>query len=167
MLIDDFSDKNLTSKLGTQWYGASDKVMGGISDVSVSYGKYDDRQCLFLTGKVCLENNGGFVQAALNLAKSGDTIDASAYVGVRLVVRGNSEKYSVHLRTLDNDRPWQSYRASFTAFPRWKTISLPFVNFPPYRIEVPLDTTKLKRIGLVAIGRAFDADLALAEISFY
>ena len=117
--------------------------------------------------KVLVENNGGFVQAALNLAKSGDTIDASGYVGVRLVVRGNSEKYSVHLRTLDNDRPWQSYRASFTAFPRWKTISLPFVNFPPYRIEVPLDTTKLKRIGLVAIGRAFDADLALAEISFY
>ena len=73
----------------------------------------------------------------------------------------------MHLRTQDNVRPWQSYRASFTTTSGWKTIELPFVTFLPYRVNAPLDTTKLRRIGLVAIGRAFRADLALSEVSFY
>ena len=76
-------------------------------------------------------------------------------------------QYSLHLRTPDNVRPWQSYRASFTASSEWKTIDLPFVVFPPYRVEAPLDTSRLLRIGLVAIGRAFYADLGVSEVSFY
>ena len=167
MLIDDFSNQSLTSKLGTQWYKASDKVMGGVSEASIAHGTYGHRTYLLLTGDVHLENNGGFIQVALNLAMSGKTFDASTFVGVRLVVRGNGEQYSVHLRTPDNVRPWQSYRASFTASSEWKTIDLPFVVFPPHRVEAPLDTSRLLRIGLVAIGRAFYADLAVSEVSFY
>ena len=167
MLIDDFSNQSLTSKLNTQWYKASDKVMGGISEAFVAHGTYGNRPCLLLTGDVCLENNGGFIQAVLNLSTSGKTFDASTFVGVRLVVRGNGEQYSVHLRTPDNVRPWQSYRASFAASSEWKIIDLPFVVFPPYRVEAPLDTSRLLRIGLVAIGRAFYADLAVSEVSFY
>lgn len=167
MLIDDFSNQNLTSRLGTRWYSASDRVMGGISEVSVAHGDYDGRPCLQLTGDVCLENSGGFIQATLNLEISEETLDASKYLGVRLVVRGNGEKYSVHLRTPDIVRPWQSYRTSFTTSPEWKTIDLPFAIFRPYRIETPLDTSRLRRIGLVAIGRAFHADLAVSEVSFY
>jgi hypothetical protein len=167
MLIDDFSNQSLTSKLGTQWYKASDKVMGGVSEASIAYGTYGHRTYLLLTGDVHLENNGGFIQVALNLAMSGKTFDASTFVGVRLVVRGNGEQYSVHLRTPDNVRPWQSYRASFTASSEWKTIDLPFVVFSPHRVEASLDTSRLLRIGLVAIGRAFYADLAVSEVSFY
>ena len=167
MLIDDFSNQNLTSKLGTQWYSASDKVMGGISEASVAHRDYDSRPCLLLTGDVCLENSGGFIQAALDLAMSGETFDASKFMGIRLVARGNGEKYSVHLRTPDNVRPWQSYRASFTASSEWKTIELPFEIFPPYRVDVSMGTTRLRRVGLVAIGRAFHADLAVSEVSFY
>ena len=36
-----------------------------------------------------------------------------------------------------------------------------------FRLETPLDVTRLRRLGLVAIGRAFHADLAVAEIGFY
>ena len=61
MLIDDFSGQDLTSKLGTQWRGVSDKVMGGISEASVAQGVIDDRPCLFLTGDVRLDNDGGFI----------------------------------------------------------------------------------------------------------
>ncbi len=86
---------------------------------------------------------------------------------MRIFVRGNGEKYSVHLRTLDNVRPWQSYRAHFTAGSDWETMDLPFETFVPYRLEAPLDTTRLRRIGLVAIGRAFYADLAVSELAFY
>ena len=167
MLIDDFSNQSLISKLGTQWYGASDKVMGGISEASVFYGEFDDRSCLLLTGDVCLENNGGFIQMVLDLAISGKTFDASHFAGVRLTVRGNSEQYSVHLRTPDNVRPWQSYRTYFTASSEWNIVHLPFANFSPYRLDAPLDTNRLRRIGLVAIGRAFHADLAVSEISFF
>jgi hypothetical protein len=167
MLIDDFSNQSLISKLGTQWYGASDKVMGGISEASVVHGEFDDRSCLLLTGDVSLENNGGFIQMVLDLAMSGETFDASVFAGIRLTVRGNSEEYSVHLRTPDNVRPWQSYRTCFTASPEWKTTDLPFATFLPYRLDAPLDANRLRRIGLVAIGRAFHADLAVSEISFF
>jgi hypothetical protein len=86
---------------------------------------------------------------------------------LRITVLGNNKKYSVHLRTLDNVRPWQSYRAHFTAGPGWESIDLPFEVFVPYRLEEPFDRTRLRRIGLVAIGRAFYSDLAISELSFY
>jgi hypothetical protein len=167
MLIDDFSDKDLLSKLGTRWRAVSDRVMGGISEASVSHDTIDGRPCLRLTGDVRLENDGGFVQAALDLQPPGDTLDVSEYTGVRLIARGNGERYSVHLRTPDNVRPWQSYRAHFTAGADWETIHLPFEGFAPHRLDAPLDITRLRRIGLVAIGRAFRADLAVCELGFY
>ncbi len=167
MLIDEFAQEGLISKLGPRWRGVSDQVMGGISQASVIQDVIDGRPCLRLTGDVRLENDGGFIQAALDLASSGDTLDASDYTGVRMVVRGNGERYSVHLRTPDNIRPWQSYRAHFTAGPAWETIELPFESFAPYRLEAPLDISRLRRIGLVAIGRAFHADLAVSKLAFY
>lgn len=167
MLIDDFTGRGFTSRLGTQWRAVSDQVMGGISEASVAHDIIDGRRCLRLAGAVRLENNGGFIQAALDLAPSGDIVDASDYIGVRLIVRGNGETYSVHLRTSDNVRPWQSYRAQFTADASWETIDLPFEAFTPHRLDAPLDITRLRRIGLVAIGRAFHADIAVSKLSFY
>ena len=167
MLIDDFGGSDFISKLGTRWRAVSDRVMGGISEASIAHDTIDGRQCLRLTGDVCLENNGGFLQAALDLQPAGETLDASDYTGVRLIVRGNGEKYSIHLRTPDNVRSWQSYRAHFTAGADWETIYLPFENFTPHRLDAPLDITRLRRIGLVAIGRAFHADLAVCELGFY
>ncbi|MDJ0948846.1 MAG: CIA30 family protein [Alphaproteobacteria bacterium] len=167
MLIDDFAGADLLSRLGTRWRGVSDRVMGGISEGALGRDVIDGRPCLRLTGDVRLENNGGFIQAALDLAPSGTTLDASDYSGLRLVVRGNGERYSVHLRTPDAIRPWQSYRAHFVAGANWQTIELPFETFEPYRLEAQLDVTRLRRIGLVAIGRAFRADLAVAELRFY
>jgi hypothetical protein len=153
MVIDDFSNPDLVSKLGTRWRGVSDKVMGGISEASVAHDVIDGRSCLRLTGDVRLENDGGFIQAALDLAAAGDTFDASDYAGLRLVARGNAEQYAVHLRTPDG--------------PDWKTIDLPFASFAPYRLDAPLDIARLRRIGLVAMGRAFHADLAVSQLGFY
>jgi hypothetical protein len=167
MLIDKFANNDLVSNLGTRWRGVSDQVMGGISQALVFHDTIDGRRCLRLTGDVRLENSGGFIQASLDLAPAGGNIDVSSYTGLRLVVRGNGEQYSVHLRTPENVRPWQSYRAKFTVGPDWKTIDLPFAAFAPYRLDAPLDVTRLRRIGLVAIGRAFTADLAISKLSFY
>ena len=167
MLIDDFSRQDFVSKLGTKWRAVSDRVMGGVSEASLVYDAVDEKSCLRLTGDVRLENNGGFIQAALDLAPPGERLDASAYTGIRLVVRGNSQQYSLHLRTPDAVRPWQSYRAHFDAGPEWQTIDLPFDTFVPYRLEPALDARKLTRIGLVAIGREFSADLLIARVSLY
>jgi hypothetical protein len=167
MLIDDFSRKDIVSKLGTQWRGVSDQVMGGVSEASIAHDTIAGRPCLHLTGPVSLENEGGFVQASLDLAPESNALDASGFTGIRLVVRGNNEKYSVHLRTPDNVRPWQSYRAHFTAGPQWEIFELPFSHFAPHRLDADLDITRLRRIGLVAIGREFFADLVVSELSFY
>ena len=167
MLIDDFSRTDLVSRLGTKWRGVSDRVMGGISEAAVVRAVVDGRPCLRLSGEVRLENNGGFIQAALDLSPSGDPVDASDYTGLRLVARGYGERYSAHLRTPDAVRPWQSYRAQFTAGRTWETIDLALAAFAPHRLDVPLDIARLRRIGLVAIGRAFRADLAVCELGFY
>jgi len=166
MLIDDFSDVNLVSTIGTRWRGVSDQVMGGISKASVAYGRVDGRSCLRLTGDVRLEHNGGFIEAALDLAPPDGTLDASAYAGLYLVVLGNGEQYAVHLRTADTG-PRQSYRAPFGAGADWTNTRLPFDQFMPHRLELPLDVATLRRLGVFAIGRAFRADLAIAEIGFY
>lgn len=166
MLINDFSNRSLTSELGTGWRVVSDQVMGGRSEARIDLTALDDRHCLRLTGDVCLENDGGFVQASLDLAASGDALDASAFHGIRLVARGNDERYSLHLRTTDTMRPWQSYRAQFIASTDWQAIELPFTEFVPHRFDTAMNLKRLRRLGLVAIGRAFQADIAVAKISF-
>ena len=167
MLIHDFSNRSMMSHLGTEWRAVSDRVMGGVSTPEIAFDEIDGRVCLRLTGNVRLENDGGFIQASLDLAPADGTLDASGYRGVRLTVSGNGERYSIHLRTPDNVRPWQSYRAHFVATPDWQTVDLPFSAFTPHRLDADLDLTRLRRLGLVAIGRAFSADLAIAEIAFY
>ena len=42
-----------------------------------------------------------------------------------------------------------------------------FANFDAYRTDTPLDLRKLRRIGIVAIGRAFEANVAIGSIRFY
>jgi hypothetical protein len=163
MIIDDFAagvpDRG-------DWRPFSDRVMGGISEAVVAPAMIDGRACLRLTGDVRLENNGGFIQMARELAPAGETFDASGFAAVALTVRGNGETYGCHLRTPDATRPWQSYRASFRAGPEWGEVILAFAEFVPHRLDAPLDVRRLRRIGLVAIGRAFAADLALARFAF-
>lgn len=172
LLIDDFGfgkdtpNQNL-SRLGTPWRVVTDKVMGGVSSAGMMFTRIAERPCLRLTGTVSLENNGGFVQASLDLAADGGSFDASPYAGIELDVYGNNESYNLHLRTADTWIVWQSYRAAFDAAPAWRTLRLPFSRFEPYRTGAPLDVHRLKRIGLVAIGREMQADLCLGRIAFY
>ena len=141
--------------------------MGGISRESVRLEEWGGRPWLRLTGEVRLENQGGFLQMGVDLAPGGRPRDLSAYAGVRLVVRGNGERYGCHLRTADCLRPWQSYRHPFVAPPEPVSLLLPFASFLPHRVEAPLDPASLRRLALVAIGRAFVADLAVAEVAFH
>lgn len=166
LIIDDFRHGGLHATIGTDWRVMTDTVMGGISDGRIEPSVIAGRPCLRLSGAVSLENNGGFVQASLDLGASG-ALDASGYDGIELDVYGNDERYNLHLRTADTRIVWQSYRAGFHAAPRWQTVRLPFAAFQPYRISQPLDLKTLRRLGLVAIGREMRADLCVARIGLY
>lgn len=165
-VIDARQSGDRRSAVGSSWRLVTDGVMGGISDGRLTVDTVEGRSCLRLQGHVSLENNGGFVQMALDLAGQSPP-DASAYDGVLLDVHGNGETYNVHLRTIDLWLPWQSYRASFHAPAHWTTVRLPFASFTPYRTRIPLALPNLRRIGLVAIGREFDADLCLGRLALY
>ncbi len=166
LIIDDRRTGDLHSALGTNWRPVTDAVMGGLSSGTLVPDSIEDKACLRLRGDVRLENNGGFVQAALDV-KGTAASDASAYDGVLLEVYGNDEEYKLHLRTDDVWLPWQSYRAAFHAAPGWHTVRLPFAEFESYRIRTPLNRARLRRIGVVAIGRAFTADLCVARVALY
>lgn len=166
-VIDDLAGTGFAAANGQSWQLLSDRVMGGVSGGEMTRAMLDGRRCQRMTGQVRLDNNGGFLQMALDLAPAGGSLDARAWRGLRLVVRGNGEAYGLHLRTPQAVRPWQSWRQGFVAPPRWTVIALPFDGFRAHRIEAELDIARLRRLGLVAIGRAFAADLALADLRFY
>ena len=91
--------------------------------------------------------------------------DCDSVVFFEIDVRGNGEIYNVHLRTSDLWLPWQSYRASFETSPQWSGVFLPFSGFEPYRTGSELRLDKLRRIGIVAIGRDFDADVCVNRVA--
>jgi hypothetical protein len=165
-IIDDLSREPPLSAIGTRWQLFTDRVMGGVSNGTMVHETVAGQPAIRMRGDVSLENNGGFVQIAIDLAPDGKAVDASAWQGIQLDVFDNGEEYGVHLRTEDLTRPWQSYRQSFRAEPQWRTVRLGFQEFLPYRTETPLDTRRLRRIGVVAIGRAFSADLAIGGLRF-
>jgi hypothetical protein len=166
-LIDDLSRDDGRAATGTGWEVILDGVMGGVSTGRLSRETVQGRAALRLQGQVRLENNGGFVQMALDLARGGGPVDASGWTGIELEVFGNAEPYALHLRTTAATRPWQSWRQGFTALPEWQRLRMPFAGFVPHRIEAPLDPAALRRIGLIAIGRAFQADVSLGAIRFF
>lgn len=166
LIIDNRNTGDLHATSGNEWNLVTDGVMGGVSKGQLSIHVIEDRPCLRMQGNVRLDNNGGFVQIALDLP-DGIIRKIPEYSGLFFEVYGNNEKYNIHLRTQDIWLPWQSYRATFTAMPEWKTLYVPFAEFTPYRIDKALDIRRLKRIGLVAIGRRFNADLCIGKVGFY
>ncbi len=165
-IIDDLSREPPIASIGSKWELLTDQVMGGVSKGTMVRGVIAGRAAIRMRGDVNLENNGGFVQIALDLSPDGGVVDASAWSGIELDVFGNGEEYGVHLWTDALTRPWQSYRQIFTADAEWQTVQLPFEHFVSHRTDVLLDTHRLRRIGVVAIGRVFSADLVLGGLRF-
>jgi hypothetical protein len=166
LILDDRSSGTLSATNGSEWQAITDTVMGGESTGSLVPAVIEGRACLRLTGEVSLANNGGFVQASLDLNRPG-LLDAGAYEGIEIEIFGNAETYNLHLRTDDTRIVWQSYRAGFQAEPKWQVIRLPFSGFNPHRTDSAFDKTRLRRLGVVAIGREMQADLAIARLSLY
>lgn len=156
-----------TQPIATQWGFVADRVMGGLSTGSVEPAHIDGRDAMQLRGNVSLENDGGFIQMATDLGPEGALLDATPFTGIEIDVFGNDETYELRLRTDDLTRPWQSYRHVFTAEPVWLTLRIPFAELEPYRTDAPFDPARLRRLGVVAVGRAFEAEVAVAGLRLY
>lgn len=149
------------------WEYVSDMVMGGISTGKIQSEKIRGRTATRLTGHVSLENNGGFVQMAFDLMPDGQNFNAAGWTGIELDVIGNLENYDCRLRTDLLERPWQSYRTSLLAPGTWAPLQLPFIEFQPHRTTLPLNLTRIRRIGVLAIGREFEADVAVSSVRLF
>ncbi|MCX7567540.1 CIA30 family protein [Sulfitobacter sp. F26169L] len=153
-------------ELTPEWEYVADTVMGGISTGGITRTRIDGRMATRLSGEVSLENHGGFVQMAFDLA-GGAVMDASGWCGVELDVLGNGAQYELRLRTDELTKPWQSYRAAFDAQQNWQTVRLPWGDFEKRKTEQPFNPARLRRIGVLAIGAEMSADISVASIRLF
>ena len=154
-------------ELKPDWEFVADTVMGGLSTGRIESIVLDGRQAIQLTGSVSLDNDGGFVQMAFNLNKDSSILDASRFTGIELDIHGNCEAYDLRLRTDMLEKPWHSYRTGFMAKPEWQRLRVPFSSLTAHRTEIPFDPARLRRIGILAIGRAFQAEIAVSGMRLY
>ena len=172
MIIDDMKnqsgipDEEFCEGGNAKWCFVTDKVMGGISKGSLDFKKDNEIYFYRMTGQLSLENNGGFIQFR---TKIDNHPKEKSYKGVRLRVRGNNNEYTVHIRTKYLLLPWQYYESAFQATDQWTTIELPFSSFKKSNFYQPssVSSQDIKTIGIVAIGREFEAQIDLASIELY
>lgn len=109
-----------------QWHTENDVVMGGVSSSQVTYVSKEGEQKGWarFTGKVSLENDGGFAQILYDKK----TLDLTGFQGIVLHVRGDSKAYQLRLET-DADRV--AYARSFETKDEWQRIRLDFADFEP------------------------------------
>jgi hypothetical protein len=159
-MVEDF-----TMQPETRWRFFTDQVMGGISTGSVTFAKEDGQTFARMTGRVSTANNGGFIQMQLDLT----TPPPDSATGVRIVVRGNSQNYFVHLRTGGTLLPWQYYQAEFSVTENWSEVRLPltaFIASSAFLRDVPR-LSSLTSLAVVAYGRDHDALIDVQQIEFY
>ncbi|WP_235962734.1 CIA30 family protein [Jannaschia marina] len=147
--------------LTPDWEFVADTVMGGVSTGTVTQQDVAGRPAVRLTGDVSTANDGGFIQMAADVGPP-----PNGARGIAFDVLGNGETYELRLRTTALTRPWQSFRAPFVAPSVWTEVRLDFSELEPHKTEAEFDPTELRRIGLVAVGRDFRADLAVANLRF-
>lgn len=168
LLLDDFSSGGAEAVIGTRWEAFTDRVMGGRSDMAAGIAPMDGEYVLRMTGAVSLENNGGFIQVRLPLPDSRQ-LDAGAYTGVFLEVRGAPGSYYIHLRDDRTRAPWAYYRRRIDVQESWQTVLLPFDTFESAGMLRSLtpNVDRLRSLAIVAAGEEFDADITVRTIGLY
>jgi hypothetical protein len=122
-----------------EWGVINDGVMGGVSSSSVRV----VNGVLVFSGRVRLENNGGF---ASNRSSNGK-YDLSGFDGIVLRVRGDGKNYALNVSTSNAGRVL--YRAAFiTRDGEWQEVKIPFSSLAPTRFGNTLSGPKFER-GLI------------------
>ena len=159
-LLDDFKNKP-----EERWKFIADTVMGGISSGQLSFSVDDNATFARMVGKVSTENNGGFIQFRRSVING---LPANTK-GLKLSLRGNGQKYFVHIRTKGTFLPWQYYQQSFMADEDWSETTLLLNEFRPSGVLLrkTIDPNSIKSIGIVAFGRDHEAEIDVRKISFF
>ena len=159
-MILDFTD----AQTAPHWEAIDDHIMGGCSQ---SKPEQIDNIGLRFSGRVSLENNGGFASIRSDSAN----YDLGQYSGLKLRLRGDGKSYKLSLRT-DLFFDGISYQATFTTEQdTWQELYLPFEDFTATHHGVklstvaPMDTTKIESFGLfIADGQEGSFQLEIAWI---
>ena len=160
LVIEDF-----TMQPETRWRFFTDQVMGGVSTGSMTFVQEDGSAFARLTGSVSTANRGGFIQIRLDLANAAP----AGTTGLRLIVRGNTQRYFVHLCTSGTLLPWQYYQAGFDVSEDWREVRLPLSAFTAsgaLLADQP-NPDSLNSVAVVAYGRDDDARIDVREVGFY
>lgn len=161
----DIRIEDFTMQPETRWRFFTDGVMGGVSTGKVVFVQGDGPPHARMTGHVSTANNGGFIQMRLDLPSP----PPEGTQGLRLVVRGNGQRYFAHLRTKGTLLPWQYYQAPFEVTGTWAEVRLPFAAFAAsgrMLRSVPRPSA-LTSVAVVAYGRDHEADIEVREVGFY
>tara|TARA_Y100000992_G_scaffold126799_1_gene83257 strand:- start:18 stop:629 length:612 start_codon:yes stop_codon:yes gene_type:complete len=175
MIIDDMrnssahgkaEEANFCEEKSDKWCFVSDKVMGGVSEGSFQTIVEGNDAHYNMQGNVSTKNNGGFLQFRTKISNHPKN---KLYKGIRIQVRGNNEEYAVHIRTKYLLLPWQYYQSTFIATNEWQVIELPLKNFIKSNFYQPtnVSSSDIKTLGIVAIGRDFQANIDLRYIELY
>ncbi|ABV95528.1 putative NADH:ubiquinone oxidoreductase complex I intermediate-associated protein 30 (plasmid) [Dinoroseobacter shibae DFL 12 = DSM 16493] len=159
-MTDDF-----TAQPETRWRFFTDGVMGGVSEGQVAFLTEAGVPFARMTGQVSTANRGGFIQMRRDLPEAAP----ETATGIRLVARGNDQRYFVHLRTRGSRLPWQYYQAGFEVAGDWAEIRLPFADFVPSgrMLRALPRPESLTSIAIAAFGRDHAARVDIREIGVY
>jgi len=160
-----FVIEDITMQPETRWRFFTDQVMGGVSSGGVVFAQEDGQPYSRMAGHISTANRGDFIQMRLDLASP----PPKGTTGVRLIVRGNGQRYFVHLRTDGTALPWQYYQAGFEVTESWSEVRLPlddFVASSAVLRGLP-HASSLASVAVVAYGRDHDAQIDVREVGFY
>ena len=165
LIAEDSMFEDFEAQPETRWQFVADTVMGGVSSGEVAFESEGAVTYAHMTGRVSTENNGGFIQIRTEV--SGAVPDEAT--GLRLIVRGNNQRYFVHLRTNGTVLPWQYYQAGFDVSRSWTEIRLPFAAFEASggMLRMIPRAQGIRSVGIVAYGRDHDAEIDVREVGFY
>lgn len=160
MLIDDFR-----AEPEQRWRFFADTVMGGVSSGSVQFLSENGTRFARMTGRVSTANNGGFIQMRFDLPEA----PPRGSEGIRLIVRGNNQRYYVHLRTSGTLLPWQFYQGGIDATERWTEFRLPYTAFQASgrMLRRNPKPESIRSIAVVAYGRDHEAAIDIRELGLY
>ena len=161
-----YSENNLRDNFDNpnSWRYIADDVMGGMSSGKVEFIIIDGKSNALLTGNVSTENNGGFIQ----IRKELKDINLSKADSIRIVARGNNEKYYIFLRTTGTILPWQYYSYEFNVKNEYNEFIMPIRDFKKSGMLLAnqINPKKITSIGIVAYGRDHYAELYVKELEF-
>ena len=157
--------ENFTIDKEKDWKFISDQVMGGVSDGKLEFINMEGYSFARMTGYVSLENNGGFIQFRKEVNGTGHNDSKGLVVNVR----GNNQKYFLHIRTTGTILPWQYYQAPFEVTQDWKKIKIAYDIFERSGIMLSkkVKPKKITSIAIVAFGFEQEVLIDVNNISFY